>query len=215
VALGTVAAGVLGVPVAAVAFLGGLVAVVGLERSRGRRRAAVLRTREQVDEALAVLGAELVAGRAPPAALASAAAAAPAVAPAAQLAALGGDPTPALQQAAGAAGAEALHGLAAAYGVASRTGAALSPVVQRLRLGLAGQAAGSREAAEQLAPVHATARVLAVLPLLGLGLGGALGVDTPALLTGTTWGQVCLLLALGLVAAGLWWVDALARRTLR
>jgi tight adherence protein B len=57
--------------------------------------------------------------------------------------------------------------------------------------------------------------VLAVLPVLGLGLGGALGVDSLALLTGTAWGQVCLILALALVAAGLWWVDALARRAMR
>jgi tight adherence protein B len=167
-----------------------------------------------VDEALAVLGAELSAGRAPPSALATAARASPELAEAAHLAALGGDVAPALQRAARSPGAEALGDLAAAVGVAGRTGAPLTPVVRRLRHALAGRGAGTREAAEQLAPVQATARVLAVLPVFGLALGGALGVDTVRLLTTTGWGQVCLLLAVGLVAVGLWWVDVLARRAL-
>ena len=191
------------------------VVVVVAERARGRRRAEQARVRDRVDEGLAVLAAELAAGRSPPAGLAAAAAVAPELGEAARLAALGADPVPALRQASLGPGAGPLADLAVAWGVAAGTGAPLTPVVRRVRQVVAGRAAADREVAEQLAPVHATGRVLALLPVLGLGLSGALGVDGVRLLTTSGWGQVCLLLAVVLVGAGLAWLDLLTRAALR
>jgi tight adherence protein B len=201
--------------VGAGAAAGLLVLVVAAERGRGRRRSEVARVRDGVDEGLAALAAALAAGRPPPAALHAASEAAPYLAEAARLAALGADPVPALRAVSARPGAEPMADLAAAWGVALCTGAPLTPVVQRVRGAVAARTAADREAAEQLAPVHATGRVLAVLPVLGLGLGGALGVDSLRLLTTTGWGQACLLLAVVLVAVGLAWLDALTRAALR
>jgi tight adherence protein B len=182
------------------------------ERRRSRAQAQRRRTRDEVDECLVLLRAELGAGRSPPQALAAAAPAAPGLLEqAAAVAALAGDPQPALRGASAHPGAAALADLAAAWQVAVGGGAPLSALLERMRLSVAAETAAAREAEEQVAPVRATARVLAVLPALGLLLGGAVGVNSMALLTGTLWGQVCLLLAVTLVAAGLAWVAALVR----
>jgi tight adherence protein B len=54
--------------------------------------------------------------------------------------------------------------------------------------------------------------VLAGLPLMGVVIGAGVGVDVPSLLLLTTWGQLCLLTALGLVAAGLTVIDRIGSR---
>ncbi len=209
--------GLVAVAVAAGVAAPGTVLAAGLlaltvvaERRRTRRRRHRDRARERVDEALVLLAAELAAGRSPPQALVAAAEAAPeALAEPARLASLGGDPVPGLRVAASHPGAGGLGGVAAAWRVAVEGGAPLSVVLHRVRLTVEADAAAAREAAEQVAPVRATARVLAVLPVLGLALGGAVGVDSVSLLIGTAWGQACLLLATVLVGGGLLWVGAL------
>jgi tight adherence protein B len=184
--------------------------VVGGERRRAQRRRCRDATRDEVDEALVLLAAELAAGRSPPQALAAAAEAAPTLlAEPARLASLGGDPVPGLYAAAARPGATGLDGVAAAWHVAVHGGAPLSVVLHRVRLIVQADSAATREAAEQVAPVRATARVLAVLPVPGVALGGAVGIDSLSLLTGTLWGQACLLLATVLVGGGLFWVGAL------
>jgi tight adherence protein B len=192
------------------ALLAGLTVLAERRRSHVHRQRR--RTRDEVDECLVLLRAELGAGRSPPHALAVAAPAAPGLLEeAVAVAALAGDPEPALRRAAGQPGASALADLAAAWQVAVGGGAPLSALLERMRLSVAAETAAAREAEEQVAPVRATARVLAVLPALGLLLGGAVGVNSLALLTGTVWGQACLLFAVALVATGLAWVAALVR----
>jgi tight adherence protein B len=191
------------------------VLTVAAERRRARARRDRARTRDDVDELLVMLSAELGAGRSPPQALAAAAPAAPQLLEqAAAVAQLAGDPEPALRRAAGRPGADALGDLAAAWQVAVTAGAPLSALLERVRLSVAAESAAAREAEEQVAPVRATARVLAVLPGLGVLLGGAVGINSAALLAGTPWGQACLLLAVALVAGGLAWVAALVRAAL-
>jgi tight adherence protein B len=209
---------VAGLPVGPGAWLAaGLAAGVALrERVRGRRRRDLERARDRLDESVVLLAAELSAGRPPAQALQAGADAAPdEFAEAAQVAALGGDPAPALRRAAGLPGRAAAADVAAAWQVAGRTGAPVAAIMQRIRLGLQADLAAVREADEQVAPVYATARVLAVLPLGGLALGWALGVDSVRLLVSTGWGQACLLSAVGLVGAGLAWVEAITGRAAR
>lgn len=183
------------------------------ERARSRRRQRLEQTRDRVDELVVLLAAELTAGRGPSDALAAVAAAVPGVADeAARLADLGGDVPASLRRAAERPGCAALADLGAALHVAAALGAPVAGIVDRLRRGLQAEGAVSREAAEQLAPVRATAHVLAVLPLAGIALGASLGVDSLSLLVSTGWGQACLVTAAGLVLAGLAWVDLIARR---
>lgn len=188
--------------------------VAHADTRRRRRRAAVDRVRDDLDEAVAVLSAELSAGRPPAGAAESAAAVAPGLfAEAAGMVRVGGDPVPVLRSCAHRVpGASGLADVAAAWQVAQRTGAPLAPVMDRVRVALAADLAAAHETAEQLAPVHATARVLAVLPVAGVPVGWALGVDSVTALTTTGWGQACLLAAVGAVGLGLAWVELITRR---
>ncbi len=202
------------VPLAGVAT--GVVALVVVERRRGVARARALATAEQVDEAVTAMSAALAAGASPAQTLSSAARASPALlSSAAQHAQWGADPTPALREAARQPGAGALSELAAAWTVAASTGCHLLDVLERVRTSVHEGVVVAREVQEQLAPVRATARVLALLPLGGLAVGASLGVNVPRLLLTTTWGQVSVVVALALVASGLWVVERIARRAER
>ncbi|MGA0945546.1 MAG: hypothetical protein ACO3UW_07235, partial [Candidatus Nanopelagicales bacterium] len=72
-----------------------------------------------------------------------------------------------------------------------------------------------RELDAHLAAPRATARMLALLPALGIGLGLVLGGDPLGWLLGTTIGWACLALGLVLVGIGLGWASRIARRTER
>jgi tight adherence protein B len=64
--------------------------------------------------------------------------------------------------------------------------------------------------AAELAAAHATARMLAVLPIGVLLLGSGIGGDPVGFLLGSTAGLVCLALGLGLSFAGLTWLERIA-----
>jgi tight adherence protein B len=192
------------------AALGALLAV---ERDRVRRRRARRSVAEATEECVLILAAEMAAGRSAGEALAAAGSVGPVeVAEAAAVAGLGGDPVPVLCDGAQRHGAAALRQVAAAWQLASATGAPLAELLGRVTQVVRDEAATAREVEEQLAPVRATGRVLAGLPLMGVVIGAGVGVDVPSLLLLTTWGQLCLLTALGLVAAGLTVIDRIGSR---
>lgn len=203
----------LAMPPALVAAAVAVAAIVRAERRRSAARSQRARRAENLDEAVTAMAVDLRSGGTPAAALASAARASPELfGDAARAAEWGADPTPALRRSAGLPGAGPLMGVASAWEVAARTGCSLADVLDRLRHSVHASLATGREVAETLAPARATARVLAVLPVAGVGVGAAIGVDVPALLLGTSWGQACLAVAVGLVALGLWVVELIARQ---
>ena len=63
----------------------------------------------------------------------------------------------------------------------------------------------------QLAGPRATATVLTVLPVVGLGLGQLLGADPVAVLRGGVLGQLLLVVGVALAAAGSAWTDHILR----
>lgn len=133
---------------------------------------------------------------------------------AAGVAQLGGDVPAVLRGAAGAGAGrpgelDALHQLAACWAVAERSGAGLELAVRRLAGSLRAAERQRAELAGELAGARATARLLAVLPGLGLLLAAAVGAQPVAFLLGTPLGGACLLLALGLDVAGLAWTRRL------
>ncbi|GAA2081434.1 hypothetical protein GCM10009821_22590 [Aeromicrobium halocynthiae] len=188
------------------------VAVFGLGRWRAARaRAHVQRTRREIGTALDLLGADLRAGVLTSRAVVAMAAGAPtlhglALAP-------GGDdrevPT-ALRRAARRPGAEAWAALAAGWEVADRAGAPLADVVERLAETVRDDVDLMREVGAEAAPARATGQVMAVLPLLGLGLGAGMGADPFHLLTRTVPGALCLAAGALLACLGTWWVDRIA-----
>lgn len=201
---------------ARLALLGGVVGIVAVERRRGRRRDERLAMAQRCEEYVMALAAEMSAGRGPAEALAAASSIdVPGAADAARARALGGDASDPLRQGATTPGAQSLRHVGAAWQLAAETGAPLADVLRRTTLLVREEVATIHEVEEQMAPVRATGRVLALLPLMGVLIGGGVGVNVPAVLLATTWGQLCLASALGLVAAGLWVIDRIGERAAR
>lgn len=129
----------------------------------------------------------------------------------AKVARLGGDVSAALVAASLRTGAGGLVRLAAAWTVSAQTGAALADGCERVADWLRDDEAVRREVASQLAGARSSARVLAVLPVVGILLGTSMGARPLDVLFKTPYGLMCLGLGAGLAATGLWWTERLAR----
>ncbi|MEV6165162.1 type II secretion system F family protein [Streptomyces sp. NPDC052052] len=123
----------------------------------------------------------------------------------------GGDVPRALGQAAGEPGLDGLAGVAACWRVAVDGGAGLVAGLDRLEGALRAERRRREELRAQLAGAWSTVAVLALLPVLGLGLGAALGADPLRVLLHTPAGLVCLVLGGLLEAAGLFWACRIVR----
>ena len=171
-----------------------------------RRRRAVQRM--HVVRALATLAAELEAGQPPREALRQAAGDPPAWPRALASLRFDGDVAAALE--ADADDRPVLAHLAACWRIATDTGTGLAAAVARLaesartaedaRVDLEGQLAGPR----------ATARLLALLPAVGIGFGVLLGSDPLGWLLTEPLGRICLGLGVLLTSAGAWWTGRIA-----
>lgn len=108
-----------------------------------------------------------------------------------------------------AAGRRAPHlgsaAVAAVWTVSERSGASAAAVLDRVEQDLRARDRQRREVAAQLAGARSTAGLLAMLPLLGICLGAAMGARPLHVLLGTGRGQVALLVGAGLDALGLLW----------
>ncbi|WP_245679451.1 type II secretion system F family protein [Actinomadura hibisca] len=108
-------------------------------------------------------------------------------------------------------GAEGLRLLAACWRVGAEQGGTLASVLDGLASALRAEETQHQEIAAQLAAPRVTARMLALLPLLGLGMGAALGANPVAFLLGTLPGAGCLAGGITLDLVGLWWTRRLAQ----
>lgn len=101
--------------------------------------------------------------------------------------------------------------LAACFDIAEASGCPLADVLARFAVQL--EVEDDAEAARQtaLAGPKATVSLLTWLPLMGLGLGIALGVDPLAILIGTPLGMAALAAGVGLTVAGRIWSARLVR----
>ncbi|WP_328749111.1 hypothetical protein OHT57_27120 [Streptomyces sp. NBC_00285] len=123
----------------------------------------------------------------------------------------GGDVPGALAAGARRPGAEGLLGLAACWRVAVDQGAGLAAGLDRLEGALRAERDQRADLRAQLAGARSTAWMLAALPALGLGLGGALGVDPLHVLLHTGSGLGCLLVGGLLEGVGMWWAMRIVR----
>ena len=163
-------------------------------------------------EAIAVVAAEVRSGHAPAAALRAGGLAAgggvvgAALRDAASTSTLGGDAGVALAAAAGAGPVgDGLGQVAAAWQVSARSGAALGVVLDRVERDLRSERARHRRLDAELAGPRATAALLAGLPVVGLGLGAAMGAHPARVLLQTVPGQVALATGAILDGLGVWW----------
>jgi tight adherence protein B len=184
-------AGALGGPVAAVIAL--WYTVLGL---RAARRAVAERgvtaRRTAVLDLISGLAADLRAGAAPAAAIEAARAALDTGVP-------------------DAAVGRALRRLSAAYDVSERLGAPLADLLDRVEVDLRGIERTRATVAAQTTGARASAALLALLPVAGVGLGYAMGADPGHALLRTPVGAGCALGALLLQCGGMAWTGRLCR----
>lgn len=175
-------------------------------RRRARQRAEAAAFRAEVARVIRSSSAELRAGVEPVAALR-----------AATLDASGPwagvhvadtvDVRAALQSAASTPGGESLADVAAAWHLAEQAGAPLAVILDRMAGAMQSEVELDREVAAEAEPARATARLMAGLPVFGLGLGLLLGVNPVAVLLGSGLGVACLVGGLVLACCGVWWIE--------
>lgn len=103
--------------------------------------------------------------------------------------------------------------IAAAWSVAIETGAPLAACLHELARSQRSLGQAQRDIEAALAGPRSTARLVMVLPLVGLGFGLLLGFDTLGTLLGTVPGGVCLAAASLLTVLAWRWSAALVRRS--
>ena len=182
-------------------------------RALARRRAADARA--EVAKAGEALAGLLRVGAIPTVALAIVAAEHPVLAEAAAEFEVGGDVVVALRRGAAGAGLGGLDQLAAAWEVASRSGASMESSIDAIADELRRRQEAGTTVRVELAASRSAGRLLAVLPVAGLLLAYGFGGDPLAFLTKNPVGEVCLILAVALTAVGLIWTDTLADRAAR
>lgn len=174
------------------------------------RRTRPHRWRTSVIELCDAMAAELAAGRTPDEAYTAAATVLdPHIAR--ELLNVPRPPPDHLDELASRPGAEGLRLLAACWRVGSERGGALATVLDGLAAALRDEEAQRQDVAVQLSGPRATARLLAVLPLLGVAMAAALGARPIPFLFGTLPGLACLLTGTTLNLTGLHWTRHLAR----
>jgi tight adherence protein B len=202
----TVVAGVL--PAAACAAMLATAAVVA--RQAAQRRAADAAARGRAD-AIGLVVAELRAGSRPEQALRAAAEIDRTAGwrDAADVMAVDGDPAEVLARAAG------LDGVAHAWRVAARAGAPLADVLARIADDHRAELDQRSAVHAALAGAHASAAVVAVLPVVGVVLGATMGLHPISILLHTPVGQLLCCLGTAFDAAGVLWTGRIVAAGLR
>ena len=157
-------------------------AVAGATAAAAMRRAVADRARRRAEgavaEAIGSLAADLRAGQQPAEALAA------------------------------VAGPVTRHrAVGAVWAVSERSGAPAAAVLDRIEQDLRSQQDQRREVAAALAGARSTGTMLAVLPLLGIGLGAGMGAHPITVLLARPRGQVALVAGVVLEALGVLWTS--------
>lgn len=204
------AAIVLGAPLLLVPTLALVAWAVSRLAARARQEQQATRRRGRVVEACEALLGELRAGRPPEGSLASAAGSWPELAPVAATAGLGGDVPSALREVARHPGAQAVERIAGAWQLCAATGSGLAGAVEQVLLTVRADHEVMAAVRAELASARATARLLAVLPLLVLVMAQGIGADPWRFLLTSTPGLLCLGAGVSLAVAGVSWLDRIA-----
>jgi tight adherence protein B len=209
-----IAAGYMAKAPGAVLASAALLVVVTAARlaAQQRRRRSARRTRADVAHACAVLASYLRVGQVPSAALAIAAADCEVLRDGHHAHSLGGDVVHVWRLQARRAGYGGLLELARAWQVSVETGAPMSSTLAQVAASLSADQELIRVVNSELAAARATSKVMAALPVCGIGIGYLLGGEPARWLLAGPAGWACLLSGVVLACAGVLWIEALARR---
>lgn len=198
--------------VAAGLIIAGL--AVQLIASGGRRRRSS-RAQVEIADACRVLASELRIGKVPSEALAAAVVDHPILAEAERVHRLGGDVVPTWRSWSRKPGQGGLLELARGWELCQATGAPLADTLDQIADSLAADQTVRMMVAGELAAPRASGKIMAVLPLCGIGLGYLIGGDPLTFLWQQPVGWGCLLGGTMLAAVGILWIDALTRQAER
>jgi tight adherence protein B len=118
-----------------------------------------------------------------------------------------GDVVEALRAMSSLPGGESLAEVAAAWHLAEQTGSPLASALDRMATAVRAEVELDRDVAVEAAPARATGRLMAILPLAGLGLGLLLGANPLRVLFSSGIGVVCLMAGLLLAGLGVWRIE--------
>lgn len=108
-----------------------------------------------------------------------------------------------------------LRYLAVCWRVGMNSGSGLAASVTRLAQSMREAQEVRNQLQAELAAPRATARMLAFLPAIGVGLGYLLGAEPLTWLISEPIGWLMLIIGVGLTGAGVWWTSAIATRVER
>lgn len=186
-----------------------LAAVAVAARRSWRKSARTAATRRAAADTVLAFSAELATGLPPETAWSRAAAGRDFARHSVGAISVAGDVPTGLRADAAEHDLAVLIALAAVWQVSAGAGAGLSDAAYRLGAAALQRERLRRDLAAQMAGPKATARVLALLPLVGLLLGSGLGGSPVAWLLGTPVGWVLLAFGIALEVVGLLWVRRL------
>lgn len=180
-----------------------------------RRRAKQAQQRQQIARFTLALADELAAGLPLAPAVSRAVGDIDCLPHTAMAAESGGDVAEALSRDADTSGSATLRGLAAAWEVSAGSGAGLSRAARSLGSAALQRERIRRDLTGHLAAPRSTARILALLPVVGLVLGNGLGGSPITWLFSTPMGLAVLVAGVVLECLGVLWVRHLVRRVER
>lgn len=180
-----------------------------------RRRRTAARREEHVLEVCEVLVSELRAGQPPVTAVGRGVEVWPEFEAVSSAARLGADVPTALRRLGETPGASGLREVADAWVVSQGSGGGLAVALGQVAAA-AREAQGTRRViVSELASAQATARLVAVLPVVTLVMGSGVGGDPWGFLLRTPVGLSCLAAGLALALVGLTWIDRIADAVMR
>jgi tight adherence protein B len=184
----------------------------GWRRFPGRRRSQRSRSRTEAIAWVLALAGELRAGN-PALQAVQTSTQRHGVAPrAARAARLGGDVAAALRADAQESGATLLSAVASFWDLAQSSGAGMATALERTADGYRQSLAVRRTLDVELAAPRATARMMSLLPAIGVGFAMLLGADPLRWLTTTVPGLFCLVAGFGANMCGFLWIRQIVRR---
>jgi tight adherence protein B len=189
--------------------VGATVGALRLLQRAASARAAATRRQSVIDLCEALVG-ELQAGQPLVRAVERAAVVWPESEGVAASAALGADVPEALRRLAQLPGAAGLGRLAAAWDICAATGGGLAFAAEQVLHTARAEVASDRRVEAELASARATARLVAMLPVVVLVAADGIGARPWQFLLSTGVGVTCLGVGVVLGLSGLWWIERIA-----
>ena len=189
-------------------------AAVSVMVRRGRRARAAEANQVLVVEVCEALAGELRAGQPPVSGLEHCLDVWPSLEPVVAAGRLGADIPAALRRLAGLPGAQGLCEIASAWQVSERSGTGLAAALAQVAVTARERQATRHLVRGELASAHATARLVAVLPLAVLAMSAGIGGDPWTFLFASPLGLCCLALGASFAFAGLLWIERIAAAVL-